>query len=261
MPETPNPALIARARINAERLVLPAVIPIYTRPGGSDRATFQSGTGFLVNLDGRPALVTARQTLYGHRFDEDPWTKHIVFNGRVRGLFELATSEIIHAGDDDITALYADELGLARSLPAGFLLPSHVTSELVGICGFLGRDFHRQVIGGLLELQPYWYANVRINVPSGRIGFLYPTKNKNIDARTRKIVQAPRPVGMSGCPMLDAVRLSFGLVRIVGVFTEQKNGRALGEGAPKVIGLLRQLTLRAPAREASAPGSLPLISE
>jgi hypothetical protein len=82
-----NRALLARARVNAERLVFPALVAIYQRPGGSDKATVQSGTGFLINLHERPVLVTARHTLFGRRFDEDPWTKHVVFQGRLRGLF------------------------------------------------------------------------------------------------------------------------------------------------------------------------------
>jgi hypothetical protein len=240
-PNNANRALLARARVNAERLVFPALVAIYTRRGGSDGATFQSGTGFLVNLGGRPVLVTARHALHGRCFDEDPWTKHIVFDGRLRGLFELRADKIFYHLNDDLAALYADEIGLAGSLPANCLLPMQVTCPAVSIYGFLGRDFRRQLPIGSLRPQPYLYTNLRAAVRSGCIGILYPTKNKNIDPRTGKIVQAPRPEGLSGGPMLDTVRLSFGLVGIVGVFTEQKYGRGLGEGAPKVIALLGQL--------------------
>jgi hypothetical protein len=222
-------------------LVFPALVAIYERPDGSDIATFQSGTGFLIRLRGRPALVTARHTLYGHRFDEDPWKKHIVFNGRLRSLFELRTNKILQHLSDDLTALYADELGLAGSLPPSCLLPTEATCPLVSIYGFLGRDFRRHLHVGALRPQPYLYANVRAAARSGCVGIYYPTKNKNIDPRTGNTVQAPRPEGLSGGPMLDTVRLSFGMIRIVGVFTEQKNGRGLGEGASKVIALLRQL--------------------
>jgi hypothetical protein len=241
MANNANRVLLARARVNAERLVFPSLVAIYKRPGGSDRAAFQSGTGFLINHRGRPALVTARHTLYGPRFNEDPWTNHIVFNGRLRGLFELRTDKILHHLSDDLTALYADELGLDGSLPACRLLAAEAMCPVVSIYGFLGRDFRRHLPIGALRPQPYSYANLRTAARSGCVGILYPTKNKNIDPRTGNIVQAPRPEGLSGGPMLDTVRLSLGMVRIVGVFTEQKNGRGLGEGAPKVIALLRQL--------------------
>ena len=40
-------------------------------------------------------LVTARHVLYGHQFDEDPFTKHIVFSGRLRELFELRSEGVL----------------------------------------------------------------------------------------------------------------------------------------------------------------------
>ena len=234
-----NRALLARARANAERLVFSALVAIYERPGGSDRATFQTGTGFLINLRGRPVLVTARHTLFGPRFDEDPWTKHIVFQGRLRGLFELKADKIHHLRHD-LAALYVDELGLSGSVPTSCLSLANTTFPLVSIYGFLGRDFRRQLSVGLLKPQPYLYANLRARVASGYVGMLYP-KSKNVDPRTGNRVQAPRPEGLSGGPMLDTIRLSFGIVRVVGVFTEQRNGLGLGESADKLCYLLDKL--------------------
>ena len=166
-PNNANRALLARARVQAERLVFPALVAIYTRLGGSDGATFQSGTGFLVNLDqGVPVLVTARHTLYGGRFDEDPWTKHIIFDGRLRGLFELRADKIFHHLHDDLAAVYVDEIGIAGSIPANCLEPTKVPGPAVSIYGFLSRDFRRKLPIGLLRPQPYLYSNLRADARS-----------------------------------------------------------------------------------------------
>jgi hypothetical protein len=226
----------------ADSLVRPAIEPIYTRPGGSDHATHQSGTGFLINYRGRPVLITARHVLYGHLFDEDPFTKHIAFNGRLRGLFELQSQEVLQDCNNDLAAVYVDELGLGRCLPMSCLSSGEATCELLSIYGLLARDFRRRLSDGSVRDQPYLYTNRRTAWRSGYTGMRYQ-KSKNIDARTGKIVQAARPVGMSGAPMLDSKMLGAGRVVIVGVFMDyvQEKGLGFGEPAPKVIALLERL--------------------
>jgi hypothetical protein len=234
-----------RVHENADRLVLPAIVAIYERPDGSDRATKQIGTGFRINWSGRLVLVTARHTLYGHRYDkepEDPFTKHIVFNGRLRGLFELRTREVGYLEGHDLAAVFVGELGLPGSLPMSCLLPTEPTCRLVSIYGLLARDFRRELSTGSLRPRPYIYTNKRAASGLGYAGVFLP-KHRNRDGRTHKIVQAPRPVGLSGGPMLDANKLLDENVSIVGVFTDyrQWTGHGLGESAWKVIALLQQL--------------------
>lgn len=233
---------LVKAGVHADRQVTPSLVPICTRPGGSDRATYQSGTGFLINYRGRPVLVTARHVLYGHKFDEYPFTKSIVFNGRLRELFELGSQEVLQDLNNDLAAVYADELGLPECLPMSCLSSGEATCELITINGLLSRDFRRKLSDGSIMPRPYRVTNERAAWKPGYTGLRYP-KSKNIDARTRKIVQAARPAGMSGAPMLDTKKLGTGIVEVVGVFTdyEQEKGLAFGESAPKVIALLEQL--------------------
>lgn len=236
---------MSRVSESANKLVLPAIVAIYERPGGSDRATKQIGTGFRINWSGRPVLITARHTLYGHHYDrepEDPFTKHIVFNGRLRGLFELRTRNVGYSVGHDLAAVFVDELGLAGSLPMSCLLPTEATCRLVSIYGLLSRDFRRQLSTGSLRPQPYIYTNRRAASGPGYTGILFP-KHRNRDGRTGKMVQAPRPVGLSGGPILNASKLLDRNVSIVGVFTDyrQWRGLGLGESAWKVISLLQQL--------------------
>jgi hypothetical protein len=239
-----------RVSEKADQLVLPAIVAIYERPGGSDRATKQIGTGFRINWSGRPVLVTARHTLFGHRYDkepEDPSTKHIVFNGRLKGLFELRTREVGYSAGHDLAAVFVGELGLAGSIPMSCLLPTEATCRLVSIYGLLSRDFRRELSTGLLRPRPYIYTNICTVSGSGYTGVLFP-KHRNRDSRTGRIVQAPIPFGLSGGPMLDANKLLHGNVSIVGVFTDyrQRTGHGLGESAGKVIALLQQLRASEP---------------
>ncbi len=234
-----------RVSENANKLILPAIVAIYERPGGSDRAVKQVGTGFRINWSGRPVLVTARHILYGHRYErepEDPFTKHIVFDGGLRGLFELRTREVAYSVGHDLAAVFVDELKLAGSLPMSCLLPTEATCRLVSIYGLLSRDFRRQLSTHSLRPQPYIYTNRRAASGPGYTGIHLP-KHRNRDGRTGRLVQAPRPVGLSGGPILNADKLLHGYVSIVGVFTDYKQWTALGlgESAWKVISLLRQL--------------------
>jgi hypothetical protein len=85
-------------------------------------------------------------------------------------------------------------------------------------------------------------TNERVSWKPGYIAMRYQ-KSKWTNAKTGKLVQAPRPEGMSGAPMLDSQMLGAGKVLIVGVFTDYVQEKALGfgESTLKVITLLEQL--------------------
>jgi hypothetical protein len=220
-------------------MVEPSLVPIYLRPDGLDVKTRQIGTGFLIALNGNCMLITARHVLFGHRYDEDPSTRHIVFKSRLRGLFELKSGELFLDDNNDLAAICVNEFGLNRCLPMSYLLPAEATCSLIAIHGFLARDFQREIRTCALRPRPNLYTNRRFVHGRGYTGILYP-KSQNRDTSTGAKVHAPRPEGMSGCPMLDAVKLERGHVSIVGVFTDyiQASGRAFGENAPKVLSLL-----------------------
>jgi hypothetical protein len=158
--------------------------------------------------------------------------------------------------NNDLAAVHVDEFGLDRCLPAS-CLSRETTCELILLHGYLSRRFRRSLKRGELWVQPNIYVNRRIAHGPGYTGILYP-KSKNRDTRTGRIVHASRPVGMSGCPMLDAVKLGMGQVSIVGVFTDYlpTTGRAFGESAPKVTALLEQMR----SRETSDPSIKPARS-
>jgi hypothetical protein len=52
-------------RSEAGRLVLPSLVPIYTKLSG--KKPDQTGTGFLIDHRGRPLLVTAAHCLFRDR--------------------------------------------------------------------------------------------------------------------------------------------------------------------------------------------------
>jgi hypothetical protein len=126
-----NPPFLTTASAKAERLATPSLVPICTRPGGSDRATHRSGAGFLINYRSRPVFVTARHVLYGHKSDEDPFTKHIVFKGRLRGLFELQSEKVLQDCNNELVAVYVGELGLLECLPMSCLSSGEALCALI----------------------------------------------------------------------------------------------------------------------------------
>jgi hypothetical protein len=237
LPTLTTPKLITA---HAERLVTPSLVAIYTWRKGCP--PHQSGTGFLINCRGRPAMVTARHVLYGHNFDEQPLAKHVWFNGDLRPLGELGSGEILQDADNDLAAMYADERGLLNCFPMSCLSPTEAACAMITINGLLARDFRRDLSARLIKPNPWRMTNERAPWKSGYTAMRYQ-RSKWTNARTGKPVQAPRPVGMSGAPMLDSLMLGAGKVMIVGVFTDyvQEKGLGFGEAAPKVIALLAGL--------------------
>ena len=89
---------------------------------------------------------------------------------------------------------------------------------------------------------PRVYTNSRFNLGAGYVALRYP-KSRNRSTGTGKKIMAPHPSGMSGCPMLDSLRLRERQISIVGVFTEYRGeqGLAFGEVSSKVLSLLARV--------------------
>jgi hypothetical protein len=236
----PTPLTLELLRHHAERLVKPSLVAIYTWRKGS--APHQSGTGFLVNCRGRPAMVTARHVLYGNNFDEGPLAKHVWFNGDLRLLGELGSGEVLQDNHHDLAAMYADERGLLSCLAMSCLSSAEATCDVITINGLLARDFRHDLSARSIKPHPWRITNERANWKPGYTAMRYQ-KSKWTNPKIETPVQAPRPEGMSGAPMLDSQMLCAGKVVIVGVFTDyvQEKGLAFGESAPKVIALLERL--------------------
>ena len=226
----------------ADWLVLPSLVPIYTWPDATGAKPAQTGTGFLINHRDRPLLVTATHCLYGHKYDESPFKKYIVLGGRLSQLAELQTKEIIRDPHNDLTILYVDDLGLERCLPVACLSPSETTCKAITVVGFLTRDFRRSLSEGRLSPQPFLFHFERAAYDPGYVCVRFH-KSRNREAKTGALVQAPRPEGLSGGPMLDTRMLGTGEVVIVGLFTDyvQSKGLAYGETSQKVIDHLTKL--------------------
>jgi hypothetical protein len=226
----------------AKKLLLPSLVPIYLRHDGLDIKTEQIGTGILISINNRCVLLTARHVFFGREFDEDPFIRHIVFNDRLRGLFELKDPTIYHDNYNDLAALFVDEIGVERCLPLSLLSTVEPTCRLIAIHGFLGRDFRREIASGALKPQPYFYINRRIKVETGYVGMLYP-RRRNRSTTTGMLVHTAVPEGLSGCPMLDADRLAAGELSVVGVFTDYKkeSGSAFGESSLNALQLIARM--------------------
>jgi Trypsin-like peptidase domain len=231
-----------RIKETSHKLVQPHLVAIYGKAEPKFK-TEQIGTGFLVKHNGRPMLLTARHVLRGHNSDEEPSEKAIFVAGCLKRIGELRSQNLFFAMEHDIAAVHVDEFGLEKCLPLSCLSAVEPTTRLVTIHGFLAREFKRDTSLGILKPAPHVYTNTRNDIGSGYVGLQYP-KSQNRSTDTGKKVMAPRPSGMSGCPMLDGDKLTERKISIIGVFTDycRERGMAFGESATNALALLDRMS-------------------
>jgi hypothetical protein len=205
------------------RLVLPLLVPLYASNGRDPSNPDQIGTGFLLEQNSRPMLITAKHTLFGHDGKEEAGEKAFRHNEDWIYVGDV-DSDVFSANGRDIACFYADELADRPSLNSYNIQTA--PASLITIGGYLARDFKRG--DGILRPKPFTFTGVSEGVLNGLIGLQY--QRSSVKSTTNEMRQtAPIPQGLSGGPMLDAAKLAFGQVGLVGVFTEQDSGTARGE--------------------------------
>lgn len=235
MTATISPLILEHAARLSQRYVQPRLIAIY-RENDKGKAQ-QIGTGFLLDISGKPIVCTAKHVLHGHNYDEDPREKLIFHDGGLRFLSDLDVTRIIKADDHDIVAFRADRLRERNRFPSNSLNPNRTpTGSLATIHGYLARDFRRS--GGILSPKPLTYISAVVARKPGYLCIDYP-KHRNRDTFTHRIVMNATPEGLSGCPILDTAMLLAGRVQICGLLTDfvDDKGYVLGEPASRVGGL------------------------
>jgi hypothetical protein len=230
------------AKTNADRLIRQrAIVAVYGEHEDDPTIADQVGTGFIVDSGKSHILVTAKHTLYGAKFNEQPFHKAIFVNGSLKRLDEINDSDIAHSKSDDIAALHIVKAADVRGMAHEQLEINPERVAVISLVGFLCRDLKRSRTRSELNLAPLIYSNRRIDYAPGYVALAYPRfRNKSAGIRTK--VRAPVPRGLSGCPMLDTALLARGKIGIVGVFTDYKDGKAIGPSATKIRGLLDFLT-------------------
>ncbi|WP_353646288.1 hypothetical protein [Mesorhizobium sp. WSM2239] len=222
-----------------EAIVQPSLVAFYK--ANEKQMPEQVGTGFLIAWNGRPAIVTAKHVLRGHKIDENHNDKFFFQNDRLLSLNEAEVTDVFYAREHDLAAFHADRIDMNRCLPADVLHNgSAKNSKLLTIHGYLARDFNRG--GGGLFPTPFVYTNKEIDGGTDRLTMDYP-KRKNRNPRSGKSVMSPIPRGLSGCPMMDSAALFIGDVKIRGVFTDKPEfkGIGFGERSETVLALLNQM--------------------
>jgi hypothetical protein len=218
------------------KLVQASLVPIYVERDGPLRPLDQVGTGFLIRHQNQTFLGTAKHVLRGKDHDEDPWAKVVIASGRRFYLNDLHHTGLVEAVDEDVAIIHIKEFETERCLPSD-VLGEWRSARLLTIHGFLSRDFKRNAAANTTFPKP-WVITNAVGNPSARwIEMKYP-RSRFRDAQSKLVVTAPIPAGISGSPMLDSLELFWGKVRILGVFTEQDNGKARGEWAAVVRRLL-----------------------
>lgn len=226
--------LMAKVKSAFQSHVQPSLVALYASHHLKPEAPVQVGTGFLIEHQSRPVMITAKHVLRGHDLNEPPGEKAFHSDGKwvyvgdgSRCLFE--------AKDRDLTAFYADEVKSRPLLPAPAASRRQGVEEIITIGGFLSRDFKRH--DDHLKPKPWIYSNKCAGNDNGIVSLLYP-KRHNIASETGEAAFNSIPRGLSGGPMLDTVSLLRGIVEIVGIFTEQSDGVGRGECASCISSVL-----------------------
>lgn len=216
-----------------ETLVLPSLVQIYVSNPKKPVVPEACGTGFLVNIRKRAAIITAKHVLFGNTGTENPGEKSFHVDGKFVYVGDCDDGNIL-VGSTDVAVFYADKLSALPRFHLSNLSVVSGTSSLYTVVGYLARDFKRP--SPHLSPAPRSFTQKALPVKNNRIYMSYPQRN-NINTNTGQPIAAPpKPKGMSGGPILNTAELIKGNVEIVGVFTEQSDGEARGE----ISSLIRQ---------------------
>ncbi len=207
-----------------QRLVQPNIIAIYASHKSRPDTPVQVGTGFLIQHQSRPVLITARHVLRGHTFKEDPAEKSVHINGSWVYVGD-GSRTLVEPEGRDLSVMFMDEFAPRQCLSTPSSRPPD--SKIITMAGFLSRDFKRS--GNGLHPSPRTYTNVAVPVAPGMVGLRHP-KRRNVDTFTGAPVVSPIPRGLSGGPMVDSLALLKGTVVLMGALTEMSDGIAQGEG-------------------------------
>lgn len=208
-----------------KNLVLPVLVPLYGPHHKHVANPVQVGTGFLIDVNSRPVLITAKHVLIGHSGNEDAGEKAFFESGRVNYVGDNSR-EIFIVRERDLACFYVDELSNRPRFNLRTNSGQAELSQLITFGGFLVRDFRRN--SGTLRPQPLMHTAKVARVSNGLVCVEY--HNKKVFSQTiNKRTKAPIPRGLSGGPMFNTVKLVQGEIDLLGVFTEQSNGTARGE--------------------------------
>lgn len=212
---------------NFKHIIAPSLVAIYAPHDSRSGLIFQTGTGYLVRHNDRPVVITALHTLYGENGTDDPAEKSFFWHGKLHRVGN-PPRDVYKVADFDIAAFYADELAAKPQLdPRWLAMPRHPI-PYISLGGYLARDFKRSGAG--LNPAPRTHTDKRVASTKG-LGFVSVryTRRRNLDTFIGQRIQAaPRPKGLSGCPMIDSLSLLDGQPRIIGMFTDLVNGEAFG---------------------------------
>ena len=206
--------LIKEVPIEIQQKVLPHLCAIY------DEEPDQVGTGFLSLWNGKPTLITAKHTLFGENFDQDPMLKKVHLGNDLVALSEVAGSNLISNQDQDVAAIHVLGFPSDRCLPYTALQFDTPLPGVVSIVGFLLRDFRRSALSSEVKPKPFCYTNSQIELPGEFLGLKYTNRAINTVSGEREL--APVPRGLSGTVMLNTAALLLGEIKVAGIFTEER---------------------------------------
>lgn len=228
---------------NAKTLVEPCITGIYRVRTEPKEHVEQVGTAILVRHETKTVLVTAKHVLYGHNYDEEAGDKRIFARGTLTHIGDLGTGEVLRAKDYDLACMIVNELADQPAFKSSQLIGGDQQPREVTIVGYRAGGLRIDKPGGVLMPDARAYTCSSKEQGTGFIGMKFSwRKFKNSEDGQK--VNAARPEGLSGGPMLDGDALAAGQARVFGIFTnfKQPAGYAFGESIDKVKAMIAKLT-------------------
>lgn len=218
--------------------LLPKLVAVYQKQGNFP---IQIGTAFLIRFQNNPVLVTAKHVLEGHQGYDDPFDKAVFVDKKLKLISDISTSKIVYSEENDICIVRVNGFQLNRCFELSDLDTNYNNASVIGIAGFLSRDFIRKRRENSLSVKPYIHIDERVGCKGDYVGMRYSrrcvSKGKNIAEKT------PIPKGLSGSPMIEPMALLENKFKLVGVFTEERkvDGYVFGEPIHKLTPLFEEL--------------------
>lgn len=225
-----NPFVAIANRFKAK--ILPSLVALYYPHKAKPEIVNQIGTGYLIEHNSRPVVVTAAHNLLANDFKGKPDDLSFFWNGTLH-YFDSVARPYVFNKTYDVAAFYADELATKPKLPKSSIAWPHPAPEFITIGGYQASKFIRH--STVLSPMPLIHTDVRMLQPAGFVGVRYSKRRNKSSFTGIRIPMAPMPHGLSGGPMVATDTLFSPQPSIVGVFTGITRGHGIGIGGDAVV--------------------------
>lgn len=191
------------------------LVAIYKYDEKKDR-NYQTATGFMININGIPFLLTAAHSIYGASFKENSHKKNIFLVDSPILFNEISNPRFIFDKELDIAILTCDEFLDRESISIEEIAHKN-TPKILTVAGYLARDFKKD--GEILRPSPRTYSG-KFATKESYIALHYQ-RGKVKEEGSDQIIRGPILRGLSGGPIINTELLCQNTLSLCGIFIER----------------------------------------